>query len=110
MCIRDRYRETEKKADILRILPEDIAQKLRIDIGDIDEINYESMLAKVNNYVRNLTGGNASMDIGSLDHPKPQDGKSDKEEERGPEDGKDQQEWPEQDMNYTGDKRKGKGK
>eukprot|EP00973_Karenia_brevis_P087077 12075608-Karenia_brevis.AAC.1 len=45
------YRETEKKADMLRIVPEEIAQKLRIDIDNIDEINYEPMLAKINNYV-----------------------------------------------------------
>eukprot|EP00973_Karenia_brevis_P056385 7842030-Karenia_brevis.AAC.1 len=68
------------------------------------------MLAKINNYVRNLTGGNASMDLGSLDNPKHQEGKDDKKEEEGQEDGKDQQEWPEQDMNYMGDKGKGKGK
>eukprot|EP00973_Karenia_brevis_P067625 9409341-Karenia_brevis.AAC.1 len=68
------------------------------------------MLAKINNYVRNLTGGNASMDIGSLDNPKHQEGKDANNEENGQEDGKDQQEWPEQNMNYMGHKGKGKGK
>eukprot|EP00973_Karenia_brevis_P048823 6773468-Karenia_brevis.AAC.1 len=56
-----------------------------------------------------MTGGTASMDIGSLDNQKSRDEKSNKEEEESPEDAI-QQEWPEQDMNYMGDKGKGKAK
>eukprot|EP00973_Karenia_brevis_P095477 12427515-Karenia_brevis.AAC.1 len=50
------------------------------------------------------------MDLGSLDNSKNQEEKSNGEEEKGPEDARDQQEWPEQDMNYMGDKGKGKAK
>eukprot|EP00973_Karenia_brevis_P034867 4812048-Karenia_brevis.AAC.1 len=76
---------------MFRIVPEGIAQELRIDIDKIDEINYELMLAKINNYVRNLTSRNASMDIGSLDNSKQQEGTNASNEENNQEDGQDQQ-------------------
>lgn len=73
------YDDIEKKADILRVVPTDLQQRLNLDIDDMDDIEYTLVLAKVNNYIRNMSKGRANMDIGSVepaseDQPKKQVG------------------------------------
>ena len=61
------YDDIEKKADILRIVPVDLQQRLNLDIDDWDDIEYALVLSKVNNYIRSMTKGKANMDIGNVE-------------------------------------------
>ena len=96
----ERYGDVERKADILRIVPLELQQKLTLDIPDMDNHPIQTMLNTVQNYIRNMTRGSAKMDIGAVAEGKTTKLKDEADVE---------EEYPE-DLNYMGGKSKGKGK
>ena len=61
------YDSIERKADILRIAPKELQQRLQLDIDNWDEIALSTVLSKVNNYIRSMSTGRANMDLSTLD-------------------------------------------
>ena len=57
------YGEIERKADILRVVPFALQQRLQLETEDMDKESIQSLHNKVQNYIRNMSTGTAKMDI-----------------------------------------------
>eukprot|EP00973_Karenia_brevis_P043228 5988939-Karenia_brevis.AAC.1 len=63
----EQYSDIERKANIPRIAPEELQQRLQLDIDDWDNIQMSVVLGKINNYIRSMSTGQANMDINAID-------------------------------------------
>eukprot|EP00973_Karenia_brevis_P082823 11483289-Karenia_brevis.AAC.1 len=95
-----KYEGIEKKADILRVVPIELQQRLQLEIDDLDDIKYDNLIMKIHNYIRSMGKGRANMDIGGLDEK--EDYKEQDREQRKEEPAEYREEYEE--LNYMGGK------
>eukprot|EP00973_Karenia_brevis_P034548 4765767-Karenia_brevis.AAC.1 len=107
----EQYNDIERKANLLRIAPKELQQRLQLDVDDWDNVEMSIVIGKINNYIRSMSTGQANMDINAVDE-KPIDEKN----VDGAGEDEYNKEWENgNDLNYMGkggkgDKGKGKGK
>ena len=103
------YGEIERKADILRVVPLSLQQRLQLEIEDINNEPIQTLLNKVQNYIRNMSTGVAKLDIGAVDDEAPT--KKVMFEDKPQETAYGEEPQDEEEFNYMGPKGKGiKGK
>ena len=103
----EQYGEIERKADILRIVPLALQQRLQLDIEDIDKEPIQTLHNKVQNYIRNKSNGTAKLDISAVE----EEGKKEAQQDYKPQEEEYQEEEQySEDLSYMGSKGKGKGK
>ena len=108
-----KYHEVFKKSDLLRVVPEEVNKFLKRDGIDLETEAYQSLLDRVQTYIRNNSKGQADMDLNNFDI-KGDEGESDeKSSDQGPHEYENNYNADEGDdwgqANYMGEKG-GKGK
>ena len=66
------YGDIARKADLLRVIPKDMAAKLHMDVPDMDAVSHGDLQKRITNYVRAMTSDH-KISLGALEDTEKQE-------------------------------------